>query len=635
MWKDDRPWWFFCLLLLLLNLPGCGGGGSGGGGGDEGNSGAGWISITNPVTASSPAANGYYRTDPGQKMLELGGEVFVSPKWVRTAGESSTNQDPPYENCRFIVDCLINVLSNYSTDNVDLADCDGPPCVPEEVGVRVRNETLDVTVIAEKSPSGGVWQSMIPLTPGDNRLRVRADDLAGNRGEIQIVVNVPEPPYVAPPRDISATALSSGIARYYRSAANSNGDAVVVWREYGSLFAAIHRSVEGWSKTAQLTDWNSSVLIPRVAIDRFGRALVVWSESFPGGEGCNETSEARLCEVSRYYQPGKGWSERVVVAMPQFGYYSGSTLLMDYLGNALLFLGGTDSDGQFVRVARYAPSSGWFDVDINYSGMDLSPGRSHIVSDRKGGGMAVWQYFSRIYFSRYSADSGWSADTNIGSATNQGNDCAWRHFGTDTRFGGPRIALSSSGNRVAAWIQESGDHVCRLFANYYREGSGWGGPVVIESVDGDVYHLSAAIDAAGNALVVWAQGDGDNREIRANRYSPGTGWGSDYAISSDEAAGVGLPAMAMSESGDAVAVWTRSDGWARTVVGRKYGAMEWRAAEALELDSAEGASDPNVTMAAGDEALVTWIQYANVWDPVPHLFQSSVPDSTTVYAGFY
>ena len=49
-----------------------------------------------------------------------------------------------------------------------------------------------------------------------------------------------------------------------------------------------------------------------------------------------------------------------------------------------------------------------------------------------------------------------------------------------------------------------------------RAGVGWGSAELIESDNGNVYYLQVAMDAAGNAVAVWSQSDGTRRNIWAN-----------------------------------------------------------------------------------------------------------------------
>ena len=69
---------------------------------------------------------------------------------------------------------------------------------------------------------------------------------------------------------------------------------------------------------------------------------------------------------------------------------------------------------------------------------------------------------------------------------------------------------------------------------------------------GDAYTPQVVVHAAGEALAVWGQNDGTQVNIYANRYQPGTGWGSAIAI--DSASGdAAAPQIAVDVEGDAIA----------------------------------------------------------------------------------
>jgi hypothetical protein len=76
---------------------------------------------------------------------------------------------------------------------------------------------------------------------------------------------------------------------------------------------------------------------------------------------------------------------------------------------------------------------------------------------------------------------------------------------------------------VAAWKQTDDTryvvHAARLDA-----AAGWQAPAAIDEVAVDSDYPSAAIDAAGDAMVAWTQRDPDLLSVRVNRSLAGQGW---------------------------------------------------------------------------------------------------------------
>ena len=78
---------------------------------------------------------------------------------------------------------------------------------------------------------------------------------------------------------------------------------------------------------------------------------------------------------------------------------------------------------------------------------------------------------------------------------------------------------------------------------------------------GDAINPQVAFDASGNAVVVWQQSDGTRYNIWSNRYTASTGlWGTAALIETDNAGDANNPQVAIDASGNALAVWSQSDG---------------------------------------------------------------------------
>jgi len=94
---------------------------------------------------------------------------------------------------------------------------------------------------------------------------------------------------------------------------------------------------------------------------------------------------------------------------------------------------------------------------------------------------------------------------------------------------GPQIAIDANGNAMVVWVQDGDATAGQRFDAWARRYSAgqWGTAALIEtgnlgSVSDD---LQIAMDADGNAIAVWSQSNGSVPNIWANRYTPGVGWG--------------------------------------------------------------------------------------------------------------
>ncbi len=186
------------------------------------------------------------------------------------------------------------------------------------------------------------------------------------------------------------------------------------------------------------------------------------------------------------------------------------------------------------------------------------------------------------------------------------------------------LAMDGSGNALVVWGQELSASLSRVdaWSNRYTAGSGWGAAQVIETNDAsNTQQPQIAVDAAGNGLAVWAQSDGTRVSIWANRYVAGSGWGAAQLIETDNAGSAALPNVAVDGSGNALAVWSQSDGTRYNVWSNRYTAGSgWGTAELIETDNAGDAariSAPQIAFDGSGNALAVWEQTdgtrTNIW----------------------
>jgi hypothetical protein len=91
----------------------------------------------------------------------------------------------------------------------------------------------------------------------------------------------------------------------------------------------------------------------------------------------------------------------------------------------------------------------------------------------------------------------------------------------------PQVAVDSSGNALAIWdrTETLGGSVSSVRGSWFDPASSaWGAPILIdETGTGDVSDVTFALDAAGNAEVVWYE---NGKGMIERRYSAGAGlWG--------------------------------------------------------------------------------------------------------------
>jgi len=392
-------------------------------------------------------------------------------------------------------------------------------------------------------------------------------------------------------------------------AMSANGDAVAAWLENDPGLSinsvwAVHYSaaVNAWSEAKLLDSGAQSAYKPKVAMDANGNAMVIWMQQL--GIEFN-ASAAR-------YQVGSGWEAAVLLENENSAVNGGfpqSDIAMDDAGNAIAIWSQRTGVQSFIYANRYTAGQGWstavsIDPDIPEQ-IDASF-NLRVAMDSNGNAIAVWSNIksTNIRTSHYTASSNtWSpapqelgpgiqpdvAMSNDGSAIVVANSrknsadlfkvAAWHYHvnsGWDTTAkildegraaeaeSTVRVAMNATGNAVAAWSQLDSTGLVSGFANHFKHGSGWNGPVLIEANDTEAIGsdgIDIGMDSSGNAIAAWRQESrtGSPTDNWANRMSAGTGTWSTPTLLEPVASQLSVPHLATNANGRAVAVWFQND----------------------------------------------------------------------------
>ncbi|MCF6212167.1 MAG: hypothetical protein L3J88_12335, partial [Gammaproteobacteria bacterium] len=234
-------------------------------------------------------------------------------------------------------------------------------------------------------------------------------------------------------------------------------------------------------------------------------------------------------------------------------------IALNATGNALVVWQQSDDTGTKIWINHYVAGIGWGTaklIETDNKGDTLRP---QIAINDKGNALAVWYQDdgtrSNIWASYYVVGSGWGSAELI-ETDNKGNAYL------------PQIALDAGGNALAVWVQSDGTRN-DIWANRYLAGSGWGSAELIETSMGSALSPQIALDAEGNALVVWPQSDGTRNDIWANRYVIGSGWGIAELIEKNGWY-ARTPQIALSAEGNGLAVWHQSDGTRASIFANRF-----------------------------------------------------------------
>ncbi len=387
-------------------------------------------------------------------------------------------------------------------------------------------------------------------------------------------------------------------------AMDGSGNAVAVWQQSdgtrNNILANRCNASGVWGTPAPVeTDNAGDAYSPQVAMDAGGNAFAVWAQS----DGTRYNIWANRCSASGV------WGTAALIETENLGNASSPQLAMDAAGNLWAVWSQLDATRSNIWANRCNASGAWGTARIVASTAGQPAYSPRVALNAGGDGVAVWYQSGptgySILASRYVAPGTWGT-----AAPAESDDTASKQDA--------QLAADGSGNAVAVWTRWDGvrNHI---WANRYTPSGGWGTATPVET-DGTVDSQGprVAMDAGGNAVAVWYQNDGLRNNIWANRYTPSGGWGTAMLIETDNAGDATMPQVAMDRRGNAVAVWHQHDGMRNNIWANRYTPSGgWGTARLIEGDNAGGAQNPQVAMDRGGNAVAVWSQSDgtryNIW----------------------
>ena len=311
---------------------------------------------------------------------------------------------------------------------------------------------------------------------------------------------------------------------------------------------------------------------------------------------------------SRRYLPGSGWSTVMPVDNGGAAMAQNPKIAADGLGNMMAVWLQTNAGVTSIWTNLYSASSGWGTAALMETVNLVGGNNPEIAMDPAGNATVVWYAFDGVWTNLLTKR--YTASGVWGQATLIEND-------NTGGVAGNRVAMDANGNAMVVWAQYDGTHQ-NILANRYRVGYGWGGATLIEASDLTASNPSIAVDGAGNIMVVWHQqadaASTINYSIYTNRFANGS-WGAATLVKNSIPYGT-QSAIAMNASGNAMLVWLEDDGsdttsiWARAYTAAGVGGAT---ARIDDLSTYTTGGRPQVGMDASGNALAVWGQGRHIW----------------------
>ena len=384
-------------------------------------------------------------------------------------------------------------------------------------------------------------------------------------------------------------------ARSPQIALDAEGNALAVWQQWDgtryNIWANLYEVNNGWDN-AKLIEINNvgGAVQPQIAVDANGTGLAVWIQN----DGTRNNVWANR------YVAGSGWGKAELIETDNMGNAFRPQIAMDDKGNALAVWYQGDGTRNNVWANRYVASSGWGSAEPIDSDHLENSNDPQIAVDANGNALVVWRQSENIWANRYEAGKGWGSAEPIdpGNLKNADN---------------PQIAMDANGNALTVWRQSE-----NIWVNRYMVGSGWGTAKLIGANTEVAWMPQMAVNASGNAIVVWPQHDGTRFNIWVSRYVGDNGWGNAELIEVDNAGGALDPQVVLDANGNALAVWSQSDGTRSNILANRYVVDSgWSGVELIETDNTGGAFGPQIVLDTNGNALAVWSQFDgtryNIW----------------------
>ncbi|MDQ3991791.1 MAG: hypothetical protein M3245_05725 [Actinomycetota bacterium] len=341
----------------------------------------------------------------------------------------------------------------------------------------------------------------------------------------------------APPETLSPAGQNAADPQV---AVDADGDAVIVWQRFDGTnwrIQARRRSKTGALSAVQtLSAAGQSANDPQVAVDQDGDAVIVWE----GFDGTNSRIQARRRSAAGALSPVRTLSAAGQNAFdPQ--------VAVDADGDAVIVWEGFDGTNYRIR-ARRRSAAGALSPVQTLSAAGRSAFSPQVAVGQDGHALVVWERSDgtnwQIQARRRSAAGALSPVQTLSPA------------GHDAHV--PQVAVDPDGHGVIAWELRAGTN-WRIQARR-RSAEGALSPVQTLSPAGQgAADPQVAVDADGDAVIVWERFDLTNDRIQARRRSAG---GALSPVQTLSAAGESAeaPQVAVDQEGQAVVVWQRSDG---------------------------------------------------------------------------
>ncbi len=291
------------------------------------------------------------------------------------------------------------------------------------------------------------------------------------------------------------------------------GDAIAIFKQSDGNIYRIYANhfirSKGWQKPVEIDLGTGDADGHQITFDADGNAAVVFEQKFMG-----------IYRIfANQYRGKDGWQGAVAIDSGKSnGYFPYPAF--DYYGNIYVIYYKEEGVGLEVYMSRYDEGKKMWNEPIRLTDgntvvkhEDWNKKRSDVNRGVRGiyNPLFLPEIKKRIYAGSYTYNL--------------------KRFETpskvDSRFRDaytPSLIVNKNGEVMAFFVRWDGEHQ-RGYMSVYRDRDGWSKPEIIDSKEGDVEHIRAAINSAGEIALVFAQWVDGNIRIHGRIYTPSSSWG--------------------------------------------------------------------------------------------------------------
>src|SRR6185437_14839201 len=368
---------------------------------------------------------------------------------------------------------------------------------------------------------------------------------------------------------------------------DTSGDAVVAWIQSNGTNPVVYATVY----TASAGTWSTASAIES------GQAAL------PAAGGVVVTSIAGSYAVVNWLQVN-GSSNWLYQSTYSSGAWNAPTEVDSYTAVAQAGVA-IDSRGHVSNVYQVLGGANNSTSSIYRNGAQLATPAPPVVSDPQIG-MPASGSFMTMWLSGPLVDTeAYKPTSNILANPNGLN------WNSNPIYSGS-LAVDSAGNALAAWIQVNGSNVPRLYLDRYNAAtSAWSGTSALGSSSQPAATVAGSVATAIDgqyAVAAWIQSDGTTNSLYVSVYN-GSSWSTAVAVNAANSSPSAQPTVAIDASGNAMVVWQQSDGTANSIYANHYSVSSgtWSGASLLE-SSSTAASNPSLKFDGSGNGFAVWSQ---------------------------